>query len=152
MIGLMLIGGAPGSTAGGMKVTTFVVVFANAFSVFNQNNDVTFFRRRIDNQTIRNACTILVIYLVLFLGCGIVIHMLDGISLSYALFETASAIGTVGLSLGVTPNLCIVSHIILIVLMFFGRVGALTFIFASTYKNNNSNNLYRLPQEKIAIG
>ena len=120
--------------------------------MFNQNNDVTFFRRRIDNQTIRNACTILVIYLVLFLGCGIVIHMLDGIPLSYALFETASAIGTVGLSLGVTPNLCIVSHIILIVLMFFGRVGALTFIFASTYKNNNSNNLYRLPQEKIAIG
>ena len=49
------------------KVTTFVVIFANAFSVFNQNNDVTFFRRRIDNQTIRNACTILVIYLVLFL-------------------------------------------------------------------------------------
>ena len=152
MIGLMLIGGAPGSTAGGMKVTTFVVVFANAFSVFNQNNDVTFFRRRIDNQTIRNACTILVIYLVLFLGCGIVIHMLDGIPLSYALFETASAIGTVGLSLGVTPNLCIVSHIILLVLMFFGRVGALTFIFASTYISNTGHNLYRLSHVNIAIG
>ena len=120
IIMLMLIGGSPGSTAGGMKTTTLAVLVSSALSVFRKKEHTNFFGRQIPDDTIRNAATIFLMYIVLFLVGGMVICRTEDIPLMTALFETASAIGTVGLSLGITPDLGLVSHIILICLMFFG--------------------------------
>ena len=89
-------------------------------------------------------------YIVLFLLGGMVISSTEDIPLMTALFETASAIGTVGLSLGITPELGLVSHIILICLMFFGRVGGLTLIFATISEKKPNGSKY--PQENITVG
>ena len=150
IIMLMLIGGSPGSTAGGMKTTTLAVLVSSALSVFRKKEHTNFFGRQIPDDTIRNAATIFLMYIVLFLVGGMVISRTEDIPLMTALFETASAIGTVGLSLGITPDLGIVSHIILISLMFFGRVGGLTLIFATVSEKKPNGSKY--PQEKITVG
>ena len=150
IIMLMLIGGSPGSTAGGMKTTTLAVLVSSALSVFRKKEHTNFFGRQIPDGTIRNAATIFLMYIVLFLVGGMVISRTEDIPLMTALFETASAIGTVGLSLGITPKLGLVSHIILICLMFFGRVGGLTLIFATISEKKPNGSKY--PQEKITVG
>lgn len=147
---LMLIGGSPGSTAGGMKTTTLAVLLANAFAVFRRRENPHFFNRRVPNEMVTQAATIMMMYLVLFLTGGLVISRLENLPVLTCLFETASAIGTVGLSLGITPQLGWISHLILIVLMFFGRVGGLTLIFAAL--SNTQGNNARLPQERITVG
>ena len=123
---LMLIGGSPGSTAGGMKTTTFAVLLANTLAVFRRREHPSFFDRRLSNEVVSQASTILIMYLVLFLTAGLVISRVENLPVLTCLFETASAIGTVGLSLGITPQLSSISHLLLIALMFFGRVGGLT--------------------------
>ena len=150
IIMLMLIGGSPGSTAGGMKTTTLAVLVSSALSVFRKKEHTHFFGRQIPDGTIRNAATIFLMYIVLFLVGGMVISSTEDIPLMTALFETASAIGTVGLSLGITPDLGLVSHIILICLMFLGRVGGLTLIFATLSEKKLNGSKY--PQEKITVG
>lgn len=147
---LMLIGGSPGSTAGGMKTTTAAVLFAAALSTFRQKEDTVFFGRRIEDGVVKNAAAILLMYLTLFFAGGLVISITEGLPMLICLFETASAVGTVGLSLGITPGLGLLSKMILVVLMFFGRVGGLTLIFAAfSVKRNTAS---RLPQEKITVG
>ena len=150
MILLMLIGGSPGSTAGGMKTATFAVLFLSAITVFSRRNDVQCFRRRLPETAVRNAGAILFMYLVLFLTSGIIISRVENLPLLTCIFETGSAIGTVGLTLGITSKLSLISRIILMLLMFFGRVGGLTLIYAAvpSYESNNS----RLPLEKITVG
>lgn len=150
MIMLMLTGGSPGSTAGGMKTTTVAVLISSSLAVFKQKEDVHFFKRRIPDDAIRSAGTILMMYVILFLTGGMIISYMEGIPILTALFETASAIGTVGLSLGITPGLGIVSRIILICLMFFGRVGGLTLIYAILSKKYTGGS--KFPQEKITVG
>jgi len=150
MICLMLVGGSPGSTAGGMKTTTLGVIFFSALSVFKRKPDAECFGRRIPLEAVRNAATILGMYLVLFLGSGITISIIEALPLKECLFETASAIGTVGLTLGITPSLSSASLCILMLLMFFGRVGGLTLIYAALTASHNG--LARLPQEKITVG
>lgn len=147
---LMLIGGSPGSTAGGMKTTTLAVLLASAFAVFRRRENPHFFNRRIINETVTQAATIMMMYLILFLTGALVISRLENLPVLTCLFETASAIGTVGLSLGITPQLGWISHLILIVLMFFGRVGGLTLIFAAL--SNKQGNVARFPQERITVG
>ena len=102
------------------------------------------------NETVSQAATILMMYLILFLTGGLVISKIEEIPVLTCLFETASAIGTVGLSLGITPRLHWISHLILIGLMFFGRVGGLTLIFAALSNTQGTN--ARLPQERITVG
>ena len=150
MIVLMLIGGSPGSTAGGMKTTTIAVIFSSARAVFRQKERAHFFQRRIPEEAIRTAGAILLMYLGLFLAGGMFISYEEGIPLLDALFETASAIGTVGLSLGVTPELGRISQLILISLMFFGRVGGLTIIYAAVSSRCVSGSA--VPQERITVG
>ncbi len=150
MILLMLIGGSPGSTAGGMKTTTIAVLFSSALSVFCHKEHTHFFQRRISNDTVRTAATVFLMYLTLFLGGGMIISRIEQIPLLPSLFETASAIGTVGLSLGITPQLEPASQFILITLMFFGRVGGLTLIFAAMSAKRTNGSKY--PQEKITVG
>lgn len=147
---LMLIGGSPGSTAGGMKTTTFAVLLASALSVFRRHEHTHFFKRRITEIAVKNAATVFLMYLVLFLGGGMIISRIENIPLLTSVFETASAIGTVGLSLGITARLGAVSRIILTVLMFLGRVGGLTLVFAATMGARANTPKY--PQEKITVG
>ena len=150
MIVLMLIGGSTGSTAGGLKTTTIGVLLAMAVSVFKRKEDVTIFKRRIENSIIKKASALILMYLFLFFTGGVLISMIDELPLLDCLFETASAIGTVGLSTGITSSLGICSRIILILLMFFGRVGGLTFIFAAISQKQDI--LSKYPLEKINIG
>lgn len=149
-IALMLVGGSPGSTAGGMKTTTLAVMLSTAVSVFRRREHTHFFGRRIQDETIRNAATIFMLYLVLFLTGGCIISLAEGLPLLTCLFETASAVGTVGLTLGITPGLGMVSRTILILLMYIGRVGGLTLIFSAV--SANRGNTARLPQEKLTVG
>ena len=150
LMALMLIGGSPGSTAGGMKTTTAAVLLANASAVFRRKKSAELFGRRIGDSTVRNAATLFTMYLTLPLIGAAVISMADQLPLGTCLFETISAIGTVGLSLGITPSLSFGSHLILILLMFLGRVGGLTLIYAAMTPQNT--NVSQRPQEKIIVG
>ncbi len=150
MIILMLIGGAPASTAGGMKNTTLAVMLSTALSVFSRKEHTQFFGRRVDNETVRTAATIVTMYITLFVTGGLIISSVEGLPLLSCLFETASAVGTVGLTLGITPGLSMLSRGILIVLMYLGRVGGLTLIFATMVGNKSTT--ARLPQEKLTVG
>lgn len=150
MIVLMLIGGSPGSTAGGMKTTTVAVLFLAGVTVFRRRDDVECFRRRIGQDVIRNAGTILFLYLMLFGIGSAVLCRAEGLPLLTCLFETGSAVGTVGLSLGITPGLHLSSRIVLMILMFLGRVGALTLVYALLPGGKNPPG--RKPQETITVG
>lgn len=150
IIALMLIGGSPGSTAGGMKTTTIAVLSAAAVSTFCRREHPNFFGRRICDDVVKNAATVLLMYVVLFWTGGLALSILEGLPMSLCLFETASAIGTVGLTLGVTPGLGAASRMILILLMFFGRVGGLTLIFAVLSGKQKEPCL--LPKEDITVG
>ena len=147
---LMLVGGSPSSTAGGMKTTTFAVLILNAFATFRSQENVETFGRRIECSVIKNASTIAMMYCMLFLCGGITISVYEGLPLSECLYEAASAVGTVGLTLGITPKLHIVSQFILIILMYLGRVGGLTLIYAVLSKKKKGN--ARLPLEKLTVG
>ena len=149
MIMLMLIGGSPGSTAGGMKKTTFAVLILNMVATFRQKEDIEIFGRRLDSHAIKNAATIVALYIIFFFIGGIAISSIEHLPLLDCLFETASAVGTVGLTLGITPTLGIPSQLILILLMFFGRVGGLTLIYAAISVKQNG---VKLPLEKITVG
>ena len=150
VIALMLVGGSPGSTAGGMKTTTLAVLIANTLACFRRKEDAQMFGRRIENSTVKNAATIFMMYIVFFFGGAIVISAVEDLSFSTCLFETASAIGTVGLTLGITPGLGVISQIILMILMFLGRVGGLTLIYAAL--SGSGKKISKLPQEKMMVG
>ena len=150
MIMCMLVGGSPGSTAGGVKTTTVAVMLLTARAVFRRREDVSCYGRRIGMDIVKNAVAILTMYLMLFATGGIVISMVEGLPLLTCLFETASALGTVGLSLGITTQIGTVSRGILIILMFLGRVGGLTLIYAAQSSNKSFWNT--LPLEKLTVG
>jgi trk system potassium uptake protein TrkH len=150
MIILMLIGGSPGSTAGGIKTTTAAVLLANVISTVRRRRSTQLFGRRIDDETVRQSATLLMIYPLFVLAAAQVISFIEDIPIGPCIFETASAIGTVGLSLAITPSLGTVSHLLLIMLMFFGRVGALTIMFAAT--SWDGLEVAQCPFAKIHVG
>ena len=150
MILLMLIGGSPGSTAGGMKTTTLAVLLANAAATFRRRDSAQFFGRRLDCGAVKTAATILTMYLALFFGGGVFISIYENLPMSSCLYEAASAAGTVGLTLGITPQLHIPSQMVLIALMYLGRVGGLTLIYAALSGKKTSN--AKLPLEEITVG
>lgn len=147
---LMLAGGSPGSTAGGFKTTTLAVLLLAVVGVFRRQGSASAFGRRLPEIVIRNACALFVLYLALFLTGGLLLCCVEGIPLLHALFEAASAIGTVGLTLGVTTQLSPVGQGILIFLMYFGRVGGLTMIYALTTRPGGIASQY--PQEQVTVG
>ena len=150
MIFLMMIGGSPGSTAGGMKTTTLAVLVANAAATFRQHESVQFFGRRIECGVVKTAATVVTMYLALFFGGAIFISVYENLPLSSCLYETASAVGTVGLTLGITPQLHIPSQMVLIMLMYLGRVGGLTLIYAAL--SGKRAETAKLPLDQIAVG
>ena len=147
---LMLVGGSPGSTAGGFKTTTLAVLLLSVGAVFRRRDSAQCFGRRLPDDSLRSASAIFMLYLVLFLSGGMLICCIDGISLMDAMFESASAIATVGLSVTGTAGLSALSRAILIFLMYFGRVGGLTMIYAVNTNGNGSMSQY--PQERVTVG
>ena len=147
---LMFIGGSPGSTAGGIKTTTFVVLIMEAIASARSSQQVTVFKKRLDESVLRQASAIATIYLLAITVSTLAICMLEPFSFKKVLFEVVSAIGTVGLTLGITPMLGAEAKIILMILMFAGRVGGLSFALVIAQKRTNVP--INRPTEKIMVG
>ena len=147
---LMLVGAAPGSTGGGMKMTTMTVLILTSVAIFRNNSRTEAFGRTIPGEVIRNATTIAFMYISLCVLSGMFISLHEHLPLLTTCFETASAIATVGLTLGITPKLSPVSHMVLIFLMYIGRVGGLCLIYA-VFPNINPNK-GRLVEENVIVG
>lgn len=150
IICLMLIGGSTGSTAGGIKTTTFAVLIMSVVSTVRRRKYIEAFGRRIEEGIFRTVGCVFIMYLTLVCTGAMAISALESLPLLTALFECASAIGTVGLSLGITPELGIISKFILAFLMLFGRVGSITMLLAVTSEKTNMG--AKLPVEKIQVG
>ena len=154
MIILMFIGACSGSTGGGVKVSTFTVIIMGMISVMRGKKDITIGRRRIDHSVLSQALAVFVAYLVLTVSATLLINAIepDAVAAFDAVsFETVSAIGTVGLSMALTPLLSPVSKIIIIILMYLGRVGILTFAFALKRRKKAEAGVRR-PIDTVFIG
>ena len=147
---LMFVGGSSGSTAGGIKTTTIAVMLVNIISMFKQKKGVEVFKRRISDEIVKMASCVLMAYLVLTLIVSLIICQLENISYITVLFECVSAIATVGLTIGITSQLGVISQCRLALLMLFGRVGSITFLLA--FASNRVTPLAKAPAEKIQIG
>ncbi|MDD5944720.1 MAG: TrkH family potassium uptake protein [Clostridia bacterium] len=148
---LMFIGGSPGSTAGGVKTTTVAVMIFYVWGNLRSSKDCNIFHRRISDSTIRKAGVIICINLMLGLaGTLAICHLQSGAPISDVLFEVYSAIGTVGMSTGITRELTNASRLIITLMMYCGRVGSMTFALAFTEKRSSSHVMY--PEERITVG
>ena len=147
---LMLIGGAPGSTAGGMKITTIAILFFTMITVFKREKSPAIFKRRITTEAVYGAIAVFMLDVMLAVFAAMAVSRIEGVGYLKSLFETASAVATVGLSMGITPSLTIASKIILIVIMYIGRVGGLTLVFAAITRRSTVNKQY--PADNIAVG
>ncbi|MCM1100050.1 MAG: Trk family potassium uptake protein [Clostridium sp.] len=150
MICLMFIGGSTGSTAGGIKTTTFWVLCVSVFTTFRRKKNVEAFGRRMEESITRTASCVFMTYLLLTVSAAVAISALEGLPMLTALFETVSAMATVGLTLGVTPGVGMVSKMILAFLMLCGRVGSVTMLLAFSSEKRVTSS--RLPLEKIQVG
>lgn len=150
MVCLMFIGGSPGSTAGGIKTTTMTILLLTIWTEFKKRKDVELFKRRVEGEVIRHAACILMFYGSLAFVSSMIICAVEGIGAKEVIFEVVSALCTVGLSLGITAEVGTLSHIILILLMFIGRVGGITILIA--FSSRLSAIPSKLPAEKIAVG
>ena len=147
---LMFIGGSPGSTAGGIKTTTFVVLAASVYSGLFDKRECSMFGRRLSRDVVRKASTVLCTNLMLCVTAVLIIVTATSLDVTDVIFEVASAMGTVGMSAGITRDLDAVSKISLIFLMFCGRVGSMT--FALSLKGHKVEPPVRLPEEEVMIG
>ena len=147
---LMLIGGAPGSTAGGMKITTITILFLTMLAFFKREKAPAVFKRRITTEAIYGAVAVFMLDVMLAVLGSMFIAKIEQTAFLKALFESASAVGTVGLSMGITPALNTISKYILIILMYTGRVGGLTLVFAAITRKSTGNRQY--PADNIAVG
>jgi len=148
---LMFIGGSPGSTAGGIKTTTLVVILLYVKSYLFNEKDLAAFRRRLDGDAIKRACVVVFVnYLLALAGGTVIMSVQSDLPFRDIIFEVFSAIGTVGMSTGVTRDLNILSRIVIILLMFCGRVGSLTFAMSFTRRRQIGS--LRYPEEQITVG
>lgn len=147
---LMFIGASPGSTGGGIKTTALVVVFIAVVAMFRGHKDVNIFKRKVSENIIKKVMA-LVAASVAFLAFMIFLLLLfEPFTLEKTIFEAISAFGTVGLSMGITAKLSEVGQIIIVLLMYIGRVGPLTLMFAISQTKDRS--YFTFTQEKISIG
>ena len=147
----MLIGGSSGSTAGGLKTVTFVVLLLFLYARMRGRATVDVFNRRIPEHQVLNALFLFSIMSVMAFVGGTVIAQCSGITLTDALYETVSALATVGLSTGITPQLSVISKLILILFMYFGRVGIMTISFGFL-QQKTVDRLYQYAETNILIG
>ncbi|MBQ5488293.1 MAG: Trk family potassium uptake protein [Clostridia bacterium] len=147
---LMFIGGSPGSTAGGIKTTTVFTLVIYAFSYIRRKHSFGIFGRRLENDALHKAAAVFFTNLSLMLIATVLIVSVDKLPLADILFETSSAVATVGMSTGVTRSLSMFSRVIIIVLMYCGRVGSLSFAGALAARKEPAR--ITDPVEKIIIG
>lgn len=147
---LMLIGGSPGSTAGGLKTTTFAVLILSTIAAARHDTHPQIFKRRLPDEALSQATAIFTIYVVVSLVAVVIVSTIEKCDITTAAFEVISAIGTVGATKGLTPTLCGASKLIIMGLMFGGRVGGLSLMLSLAEKRENIP-LDR-PSEKILIG
>lgn len=151
LVFLMFIGASPGSTGGGIKTTTFMTLIGAVWSQIRGKEDVVFYRQRIVYETIYKALTVTFSALSLVTMVTLVLTITEhGKDFLMLLFEATSAFATVGLSMGLTPDLSEVGKVIIILTMFAGRVGPLTIAFAVTMRRTPDT--FRYPKGKIMIG
>ena len=148
---LMLIGGSPVGTAGGMKTVTIAVLICSAFATIRNKNSVTLFGRRISEESIKKAVSVVVMFLTICAISTILLMATSNASPLDAVFETVSATATVGLSRNLTATLNTFGKLIIIVTMYFGRVGPISLAIALGSKNE-SQNVISEPTEDISIG
>ena len=147
---LMFIGGSPGSTAGGAKTTTIVVLLLYAVAMIRNHEDINLFGRRLTDDVVKKANAVVVTNFMLAALAAVIIMAMQPFDMADVLLEVFSAINTVGMSTGITRDLNTVSRLILIVLMYCGRLGSLS--FALVFAQKNTSDTIRLPQEKIIVG
>ncbi|WP_337019858.1 TrkH family potassium uptake protein [Oceanobacillus massiliensis] len=147
---LMFIGASPSSAGGGIRTTTFALALIYVFTYIRGGSTIRIFNREIHEEDLAKAVSVtLVAFIIVFLSL-LVMTIIEPFSLGQLLFEVASAFGTVGLSLGITGDLTTFSKILLMLLMFLGRVGIMTFLLIFKRKKSKVN--YHYPKEKIIIG
>ena len=147
---LMFIGGASGSTAGGVKVATIFVLLLHLRSTLLRMPGTNIFGRRIDDATVSKASALVCIYLLLTLSATLALCGMQPLSLSDAMFEVVSAVCTVGMTTGITRSLTVASQFILIFLMYLGRLGSLS--FALSFTDHKKLTHIEQPVEHINIG
>ncbi|WP_026477055.1 TrkH family potassium uptake protein [Alkaliphilus transvaalensis] len=150
---LMFIGGSPASTAGGIKTVTFGVIIFTVISMIRGREDTELFGRRISRNIVNRALTIGVVGITLVTSVTMILTITEtGLDFMEVLFEAVSALGTVGLSLGVTSQLSVIGRIVIIFAMFAGRVGPLTIAFALARQNRKNKGVIRYPEDKVIVG
>lgn len=148
---LMLIGGSPGSTAGGMKTTTFAVLLLASWASMRNSKHINIYGRRIENDIVRKALTVAMIYAVFVFVSSVLISFTNPfLSLSEILFEVSSAIGTVGISCGTMSKVNLFGQLLLTLLMYSGRVGSMS--FALIFTESKTPSAVMMPEEKIIVG
>ncbi|MNM17896.1 Ktr system potassium uptake protein B [compost metagenome] len=150
IIVLMFIGAAPGSTGGGIKVTTFALLLAAVYSRIRGREDVALFRNRLSKDNVYRAITMTLLSLLLVVAATMILSITEQADFLAVLFEAVSAFGTSGLTMGLTPELTEAGKILIVILMFVGRTGPLTLAYAIRPKKDKQ--LYRHPEGQIMIG
>lgn len=147
---LMVIGGSPGSTAGGLKTTTFGVLVLSTISIFKQEDEVTIFNKHIDSKTIRKALAIIMVYLGLIFLVIFILSLSENFKVLDISYEVASAFGTVGASRGITGDLSKIGKILITLSMYLGRIGPMTMAYSIGLKS--ATKYIRYPEANISIG
>jgi trk system potassium uptake protein TrkH len=153
LILLMFIGGSPGGTAGGIKTVTLAVVIMAVIATLRKRDDVEIFKRSVRLVIVRRAITITLLFTVVLFSATLALSVTEnsnGFSMLAIMFETASALGTVGLSTGITPSLTIAGKLIIMAVMLIGRLGPLTLLAAVTFNLKPAR--YNYPDEAIIVG
>ncbi|WP_203640828.1 TrkH family potassium uptake protein [Levilactobacillus andaensis] len=152
---LMFVGGTPGSTAGGIKTTTFGVLMLQSIAQLRGKKDVEFSHRRFSQSNISRALLLVFLASIVIVLATLILTQTEripkGFGLEYIMFEVLSAFGTVGLSLGLTPHLTVIGKVIIMLLMFIGRVGIFTSLYSLSKRQTKVNQI-RYPEENILIG
>ncbi len=147
---LMFIGASPGGTAGGVKTTTVSVIYGKVKSVLSDQQDINMFKRRIKEKTAGNSVAVFMLSLIFVVFITLFLSAVEGFSVKELMFEVISAFGTVGLSTGITDSLSKTGRILIILIMFCGRLGPVTVGAAFLRRKKKKN--YRYPEQEIAIG
>jgi len=149
-LALMFIGASPGSTGGGVKTTTFSVLLLSVVAMLRGKRNLTVFNRKIATSNAKEATTLITIAAMIVFGIVFFLMMLEPFTFEQILFESISAFGTVGLSMGITSSLSYPGKAMITLLMYIGRIGPLTMIYAFSMRTRQPNINYA--EEKIAIG
>lgn len=147
---LMFIGASPSSVGGGIRTTTFAVILLLMYSFARGRKSIKIFRREIDEEDVRKSVVVSLLALILCFVAVVILSETESFSLLVILFEVSSAFGTTGLSMGITPELTSAGKVVIMILMFIGRIGILSFIFLFNRRNQELN--YHYPKERVIVG